>query len=428
MDGGRFSGRLRGRRGPTSATFLRSYMFLGSAGLVILFLLYTHNLVRKLEDQADLLSRVFAQFCATTTFPAMDDRNLHAILDTVIRRIDFPLVITDDRGVPLAWKKIGINPYAIPYQVFRELDPQNPPPGPATEILAIVQRMDARRAPVPMVLPGSNRVLGMVHYGESATIRQLKYLPIVQVFIVGVFVFLGYLGYRSVKAGEQKSIWVGMARETAHQLGTPISSLMGWLEILKDRLGPTSDTSETSPQAIVVEMNKDVARLGKISSRFESVGTSPRVRPVHVGTVVHNVVEYFRRRLPRLGQEIGIVEDHGDSPCISGNAELLEWVVENLLKNAVEAIDRSDGWIEIRSWYRPDDPCVEIEMKDNGRGMNAAERDKAFTPGYSSKKRGWGLGLPLARRIVEDYHGGKLILKSSQPGKGTVFRIVLPVG
>jgi hypothetical protein len=428
MAEGRFSGRIRDRRSLTSATFLRSYMFLGSAGLVILFLLYTHNLVRRLEAQADLLSGVFAQFCATATFPAMDDRNIHAILDSVIRRIDFPLVITDDRGVPLAWKKIGIDPYAIPYQVFREIDPENPPPGPATEILEIVQQMDARHAPIPMVLPESNRVLGMVHYGESNIIRQLKYLPIIQVFIVGVFVFLGYLGYRSVKAGEQKSIWVGMARETAHQLGTPISSLMGWLEILKERLGPTTDDSETSPQAIVADMEKDVARLGKISSRFESVGTSPRLQPVHMATVVHNVVEYFKRRLPRLGHEIEIMEDHDESPCISGNTELLEWVIENLLKNAVEAIDKPGGRIEIRSRYRPEHPCVEIEVRDNGRGMNAAERDKAFTPGYSSKKRGWGLGLPLARRIVEEYHRGKLILKSSQPGKGTAFRIALPAG
>ncbi len=414
------------RKSLTSATFLRSYMFLGSAGLVVLFLLYTHNLVRRLETQADVLSGVFAHFCATATFPAMDDRNLHSILDSVIRRIDFPLVITDERGVPLAWKKIGIDTYAIPYQVFREIDPKNPPPGPATEILEIVAQMDARHAPIPMVLPENNRVVGMVHYGESSIIRQLKYLPIVQVFIVGVFVFLGYLGYRSVKAGEQKSIWVGMARETAHQLGTPISSLMGWLEILKGRLGPEEETDDLSPQAIVSDMEKDVARLSKISSRFESVGTSPKVQPVHVPTVVHNTVEYFKRRLPRLGREIEINEKHDDSPCVRGNAELLEWVIENLLKNSVESIEHPNGRIDVTSRYRAEDAALEILVTDNGRGMNAAERDKAFTPGYSSKKRGWGLGLPLAKRIIEEYHGGKLLLKNSQPGKGTVFRVTLP--
>lgn len=426
MEEGQPVSRVPVRRSLTTAAFLRNYMFLGSAGLVVLFLLYTHSLVRRLEAQADVLSGIIAQFCATTTFPAMDDRNLHAILDSVIRRIDFPLVITDDRGVPLAWKNIGIGPYAIPYQVFREIDPGNPPPGPATEILEIVRQMDARHPPIPMVLPSSNRVSGMVHYGESGIIRQLKYLPIVQVLIVGVFVFLGYLGYRSVKTGEQKSIWVGMARETAHQLGTPISSLMGWLEILKGRIECFEGEGETSPRAIVAEMGKDVARLGKISSRFESVGSSPKLQPVHVATVARSTAEYFRRRLPRLQREIEIREDHADSPCVSGNAELLEWVIENLLKNAVEAIDKPGGVIEMTSRFRLETGAVEILVKDNGRGMNAAERDKAFTPGYSSKKRGWGLGLPLAKRIVEEYHGGKLALRSSQPGKGSVFQVTLP--
>jgi NtrC-family two-component system sensor histidine kinase KinB len=149
---------------------------------------------------------------------------------------------------------------------------------------------------------------------------------------------------------------------------------------------------------------------------------------VHVPTVVHGTVEYFKRRLPRLGREIEISESHDESPCVRGNAELLEWVVENLLKNSVEAIEHANGRIEISSRYLPEDSAVEIVVSDNGRGMNAAERDKAFTPGYTSKKRGWGLGLPLAKRIVEEYHGGRLLLKSSQPGKGTVFRVTLPTG
>jgi signal transduction histidine kinase len=267
--------------------------------------------------------------------------------------------------------------------------------------------------------PSSGRFMGKVHYGLPAITRALKWLPVASGLLLAVFVVVGYVGVRGIIVGERRSIWIGMAKETAHQLGTPLSSLMGWLQLLKERCADER-TRET-----VREMEKDVLRLGKISSRFGKVGAAPKLDKEDVVEVVRSAIDYQRRRLPSLGREVEIKEHFGNVPKTLANVELLEWAVENLLKNALDAMDKPKGVIEVRTTYVPRKGIISIEVEDNGRGIDPKVLKRIFEPGYSTRKGGWGLGLPLARRVVEDYHHGALSLVRTGP-EGSLFMIEIP--
>jgi len=231
---------------------------------------------------------------------------------------------------------------------------------------------------------------------------------------------IGFLGFSSIKKAEQQLIWVGLSRETAHQLGTPISSLMGWVELLQ------SSESLEKVRSISAEMAQDVQRLEKVAARFSQIGARPDLKEQDVPAILRDVARYYRRRLPQMGKTVVIEEEYEQVPRVPVNRELFEWVVENLVKNALEAIDKEDGRIVLRvTAVHERRFTVAVDVIDNGRGMDARERRKIFRPGFTTKKRGWGLGLSLAKRIVEEYHGGRLFVKESRPGEGTTMRILL---
>lgn len=412
---------------------LKGYLFLGSSILIGAVFLYTNHLINQMNDQADALSRIFARFCATATVPATESEEVQIIFDEVIQRIDFPVVVTDMEGRPYAWKGVGIDWGDVSIAESMAMDPKNPPAGPLTELVTIVQRLDSENQPVLMVRPGTQEVFGLVHYGESDFVKQLRWIPFIEIGVIFVFVALGFLAFRSVEVSEHRSIWVGMAKETAHQLGSPISSLMGWLEILKDSCaGGASGGGRTVPggpdvQQIVGEMESDTERLSKIAQRFSNIGSIPKLEPQDVVPLVAGAVGYFQKRMPREGKRIEVVERYEEVPPVNANSELIEWVVENILKNAVDAIEREVGLIEITVRRKPELECVEILIRDNGRGMSVSEQKKIFQTGFSTKKRGWGLGLTLAKRIVEEYHGGNMWVKASRPGVGTTMAVSIPV-
>jgi hypothetical protein len=230
---------------------------------------------------------------------------------------------------------------------------------------------------------------------------------------------MGYVGLRGIIVGERRAIWIGMAKETAHQLGTPLSSLMGWLQLLKERCADdrTRDT--------VREMEKDVLRLSKISSRFGKVGSPPRLDKEDVVEIVRSAVAYQKRRLPSLGKEVEIREHLGNVPKALINPDLLEWAVENLLKNALDAMDKPKGVVEVRTTHLPRKGMISIEVEDNGRGIDPKAVKRIFEPGYTTRKGGWGLGLPLARRVVEEYHHGSLNLVRTGR-EGSLFVMEIP--
>ncbi|HYG66490.1 MAG TPA: HAMP domain-containing sensor histidine kinase, partial [Anaeromyxobacteraceae bacterium] len=282
-------------------------------------------------------------------------------------------------------------------------------------LLALAREMDGDNEPIPLVLEGQTQ---FVHYGASELERLIRWFPPIQLLFVGLFVLVGYLGFSYIRRSEQSNLWVGMAKEAAHQLGTPLSSMMGWIELL--RLHHEGDAQAA---AVADELEQDVARLRRVADRFEKIGSVPELRPTALLPVLEGVAGYIRRRLPQEGR--GVTLDVYCPPGLAAglNTELFEWVIENLLKNALDAMER-DGQIVVEASRRGSE--ARIEVRDTGKGMDRATARHIFRPGFSTKKRGWGLGLSLARRIVEEYHGGSLTLASSSPGVGTTFLITLP--
>lgn len=400
----------------------RTYTFIAAMILVVLIFAYTYSLVRSFEVQTNTLTRVFAKFCAAATYPATRDEEVRYIFDEMIKDINFPIVITDPRGVPYTWKNVGkdISADDVSWDLFVETNPAAPPPGTMSEIIGVVNDMDLKNQPVLMFDPVTGRFLGSVHYGEPAITSGLKWLPLASGALLAVFILMSYLGLRGIIVGERRSIWVGMAKETAHQLGTPLSSLMGWVQILKEH------SADDRTRRAVHEMESDVMRLTKIASRFGKVGSPPRLDMEDVVEIARSAVDYQKKRLPSLGKEVEIREHYGNVPKTLVNIDLLEWAVENLVKNAIDAQDKSRGIVEVRTTYIPQKHVVSIEVEDNGRGMDQKSSRKIFEPGFTTRKGGWGLGLPLARRVVEEYHGGKLRLVRTTPGRGSLFVIEIP--
>jgi|YelNatPaOPRAMG01_1025707.scaffolds.fasta_scaffold00009_50 signal transduction histidine kinase len=383
---------------------LREILFLLAVALIFGLLWYTQNLVRQLRLEARSILEFYASFYQRAATEA-DDEELNFIFEQIIQRTNFPIVVTDNRGEPSAWKGIDV-------------DPNDRSPEALAKVKRIVRQMAKEMEPIP--LRYEDYVIGRLYYGDSRLITELVRLPYIEIGLVGLFLFVAFVGYSSLKRSEQQLIWVGLSRETAHQLGTPISSLLGWIELLR-----TAESSEKVGE-IVAEMAHDLSRLEKVAARFSQIGSRADLKEQDVQAVLHDVAEYFRRRIPHMGKQITIEEDYHPVPKVAINRELFEWVIENLVKNGLEALDKDPGKIILR--LRPAETrgrTVQIDVIDNGRGMDAKERRRVFQPGYSTKRRGWGLGLSLSKRIVEEYHHGQLFVRQSQPGVGTTMRILL---
>jgi hypothetical protein len=239
-----------------------------------------------------------------------------------------------------------------------------------------------------------------------------------QILIASLFIILGYIGFSTIKKNEQSNIWVGMAKETAHQFGTPISSLMGWIEMLR-----LSYKDPDKVNDITEEINNDVEKLNRITYRFSKIGAVPEIKAKVVYDELKKVLDYFQRRLPQTAKSVELSLSGDKQACAELNSELFEWVIENLIKNALDAIDHKQGKINVL--ISATNRKVEITVADNGKGIDLKRRKDIFRPGYSTKRRGWGLGLSLSKRIIETYHQGKIFVKSSNPGEGTTFKIIL---
>ena len=421
-----------GRMGPPR--LFQGYLFLGVAGIVLAVFVLTNILVARLASQVASTSQVFARFCATASFPATADTTLQSIVSEVIAGLNFPIVLTDHEGLPRAWKGVAVEPEEVGVTALDSLAagfPVSPVVHAKVELLrAEVARMDRHHPPVLMVPPGGGDVLGKVHWGDPPGLEQLRWLPYVELVVMLLFVGLAAWGARSIKVSEQRSIWVGLARETAHQLGTPISSLLGWIELMGERVeGQAGDEvrlPRSEVQTMLAEMENDAERLHKVAARFSHIGSIPSLALMDISPVVGEAVQYLKRRLPHLGRRIEIREVYGEVPPINASRELLEWVVENLLVNAINAVDHDRGRIEVRLERRAETETVEVSVADNGRGMSPDEQARAFEPGFTTRARGWGLGLALAKRIVEEYHGGRIYIRRSAPGEGSTFVIAFP--
>ena len=251
-----------------------------------------------------------------------------------------------------------------------------------------------------------------LYYSDSTTLKQLLLFPYVQVAVFLIILGVSVLAIVSLKRADQNFIWEGMSRETAHQLGTPISSLMAWRELLM---------AQAVDPMVVQEMGKDIQRLEMIADRFQKIGSSPKLEPCDLGVLVMKAVAYLQPRISK-GVSISVLEEPEEAVYVLASEQLIAWVFENLIKNAVDAM-QSKGAISIR--YGAGEEHAFIEIQDTGKGLPRAQWEKIFRPGYTTRQRGWGLGLSLARRIVQDYHKGRIYVRHSEIGVGTTFRILL---
>jgi hypothetical protein len=377
----------------------KGILFLTAILLAMSLLIYTRVMVDSLRDhnRAILSNNVeHYRFLLSSVSAEM------ALAE--INRIDYPVILTDKNDVPKFWKNVGIAPNDTSAAAKRKLT-------------KLVHKMDASgNRPIPIEL-APNQV-DYFHYGDTFVIKQLTWLPIIEIAAVAMFILIAYLGFQNIRRNEERSVWIGLAKETAHQLGTPLTSLMGWMEVLGD---PELDT-ETIKSAYP-EMKRDLSRLEQITARFSQIGSDVTLSHESLTDVIKETVDYFRQRLPKDSKQIKIIENYEAQPKLLLNKVLFSWVLENLLKNSVDAIGDNGGTITITCQDKGGKAILEI--KDTGRGIDPKDRRYIFRPGFSTKKRGWGLGLSLAKRIIEEYHKGKLILRSSRPGSGTTMRIQL---
>jgi len=368
-------------------------------------LIYSHIIVRELRHDSQktlsFLATLFARM-------AEDDRleDFSFMLDEMVDKLSFPIIITADPQADVtAWKNVpGVSDTA-------RLDESL-----IQSLIANVKEMDRFADPVPLEYQGIS--IGYIHYGDSVTITRLKWMPYYEIAGAALLIIFGFFAFDYVRSSEKKFIWVGMAKETAHQLGTPISSLMGWLELAKSQFGAEHEALQ--------EMNEDVSRLERVSNRFSQIGSKVKRTPLDLTTVMNNVHTYMKRRIPQKNGTVDLVFLLDPSHCfpVNGNSDLLEWALENLIKNGVDALEGEGGTITVKCASAHKKQLI-IDISDTGRGIPEKNWETIFQPGFSSKKRGWGLGLSLTRRIIEEYHHGRVFVLHSEPGQGTTFRILL---
>jgi len=310
---------------------------------------------------------------------------------------DIPIIETDEKNNPT-----GMYTNLDSNEVIRD----------SNYLRKMVEKFGNSNDPVPVEITKEPPAHNKYFYGPSRLQTEVRYYPIVQLIIVGLFIIITLLALRSSYRSVQNQVWAGMAKETAHQLGTPVSSLQGWVEMLKQN--PDNDK-------IVQELEKDVNRLQLVSDRFGKIGSSPQLEENDIVSQITSMVDYMKKRAPgKVNFSINTGNESGIFARIS--PPLFDWVIENLLKNSLDAMEGT-GEIKINIENLADK--VNIDMKDTGKGIPLSMQRKVFKPGFTTKKRGWGLGLSLSKRIIEQYHKGEIFVKNSEPGKGTTFRIVL---
>ena len=378
--------------------------------LAVLF--YTQVLAKKIEKRERDIAALYAKSMEYLANDENSSGEYGFIFDQIIPQIDFPIIATDRERKEIILTK------NVEYDSALSSEE-------ATAILLKKAREMAEINPPIVVSYKDSIILNYVHYGQSDLVTELKMLPVFEVAIATFFILLGYIGFSYIKRTEQSNIWVGLSRETAHQLGTPLTSLLGWAEMLRNTQPQTQELQE-----ITNEISNDLEKLNKIAGRFSKIGSQPKLDRENVAGVIEKVAAYFEKRIPTLVSADGkvtkkVIVDIKSTGDVNAaiNRDLFEWVIENLMKNSIDAMERKDGKILFNISGANGE--VNIDVSDNGKGIDPKFRKDVFRPGYSTKIRGWGLGLSLSKRIIEDYHRGKLLLIETAPGKGTKFRIKL---
>lgn len=372
--------------------------------LIIALLWYSQQIVDKLREDLNNQISFYAGVYARAAVEE-SEQDFSFIFDEIIRKSTIPMIISAELDKhPTAWRNVGIEDL--------DLNPET-----VAKLEQIMAEMDSANDPIPLTY--KNYDLGYIHYGDTKLIRQLVMLPYIEISVVALFIFLGYMGFQVIRSSEKRSIWVGMAKETAHQLGTPLTSLMGWVELLQ---------SDYPDNENIAEMARDIRRLEKITNRFSRIGSTPAAEKVSINATIQEAVDYYLRRLPQLGPGIQIKFEPSADYQVTIIRDLFAWAIENLIKNAIDAVPQKNGKIRIQTGLTKNGKWLAIDVIDNGKGILSKDRKNIFRPGYSTKKRGWGLGLSLTKRIITEYHRGKISVVESRPNEKTTLRILIKTG
>jgi signal transduction histidine kinase len=353
---------------------------------------FTNGLVEDLSREERTKVKIWATATEQTTDIDNLDEDISFVFEVINHNKTIPVILTDDEGKILYHKNFP--PKKIDKKGYLEDE---------------LSQMRSNNEPITFEYADGKQ--NRIYYKDSILLTRLKYFPYVMLLVVSLFVMIGYLAVNASRKSEQNKVWAGMARETAHQIGTPLSSLMGWVALLQDKEG----TDE-----IASEMNKDILRLQTIAERFSKIGSQPELTPLEINKVLRRSFNYIKdRSSAKIDFDLSLHQNEVKSAI---NPQLFEWVIENIMRNAIDALQ---GKGSIKVSVSESNNQVFVDISDTGRGIKSTHLKTVFEPGYTTKQRGWGLGLSLVKRIVEDYHKGTVYVLQSELGKGTTFRISL---
>lgn len=379
-------------------TRLLNIILLVLASLVVVLTLFvTHRQASRLEEEEKHKINLWAEATRRAVDLNSPQQDYEFILQVIERNETVPVLLTNGAQRPISMRN-------IPESVL----------GDEKKLQELIERFAATNPPIRIVFPSGDE--NYVYYGRSITLTELRYYPFIQLSLILVLALLGYLVLHYSRRSEQNSVWIGMARETAHQLGTPISSLVAWKELLS-----SEETDLIDSQVLAESLGLDVLRLQRVAERFSKIGAKPQLDDTDLEATITASIDYMRGR---VSQRINLsLEVTTPVRPVAHNAILFQWVIENLIRNAVDAM-AVGGAIKLTLTYL--DRNVRIDCSDTGCGISKRKWKRIFHPGYSTKTRGWGLGLSLSRRIIRNYHKGRLFVHNSVPLQGTTFRILLP--
>lgn len=368
-------------------------LFIVAIGIGLYSLWYTQKLVDKLAKEEEKKVLLWAN--ATRQLVNVEG-DFTFLLDIIKDNETIPVILVNDKDEIIA---------------FRNLDSTKT--NDDNYLKSQLKKMKEDQQPIPILYDEANKRYNYLYYRNSVILTQLKQYPYYQLSVIAVFILISYLAFSSSRRAEQNQVWVGMSKETAHQLGTPISSLMGWINLIRE-------TEKDQQEELLEELEKDVKRLELVTERFSKIGSAPKLETEIVDDILQDSITYLQVRTSK--RVAFILERNEDELTAQMNVPLFEWVIENICKNAIDAMS-GEGSITMRTKAQGD--SVIIDIIDTGKGIAPSKLKTVFKPGFTTKKRGWGLGLSLAKRIIEDYHRGKIFVKQSELNKGTTFRIIL---
>ncbi|MFH1699530.1 MAG: HAMP domain-containing sensor histidine kinase [Candidatus Zixiibacteriota bacterium] len=387
--------------------FFKGFILFGVCAIGAVFVYYTNDIIQDIRRNEAQTVETYTQIMQLVASDSVSGQVTSVLFDEIILKSNFPIIVTDTLENPLFWK-------AVPGVPETSEEPQV-----MDKIREKMIDMKIRKGGI--VIYVDSLPISKLFYDDPPLVGKLRLIPIVEMAMVVAFVFLALMGFQQIRLSEQRSIWVGMAKETAHQLGTPITSMMGWIDLMK------SGDSRFTDEEIYRRIGADLKRLETIANRFGKIGSQPVLNKANINDLTGDVLEYYRERLPHSGKGVTIDFSRGEIPEVKVNKELYNWVIENLIKNSLESVDAQTGKIYVETSRAPSGKQICIVVSDNGRGINRGDARRIFRPGFTTKKRGWGLGLSLSRRIIEEYHRGSIALVKNDSGKGAIFEIKLPI-